>query len=284
MRHKFGVFLLALILAGVLAVAGCSSSDPVTGNGPQTSSPQSGDEPKSSAVPTPLPESEPAPEPAVSTVRAEVVRVVDGDTAVFKLHDGAEEKVRFIGVDTPESTNEVEAYGKEASNYTADVLTPGRIVFLEEDVEQRDRYGRLLAYVWLSEPKSLEDSEVRSKLFNAQLALDGYAQSMTIQPNSKYASKFAIYVAEARSADRGLWSPAVIAADEAASEPAPKPAPAPVKKKKSESTSPTVYITDTGEKYHSDGCQYLRKSRHSISLKDAKNQGYSPCSRCGPPD
>jgi len=58
--------------------------------------------------------------------------------------------------------------------------------------------------------------------------------------------------------------------------PAAKPAPGP-------STSPTVYITNTGEKYHSDGCQYLRQSKIAVSLAEAKSRGYTPCSKCGPP-
>ncbi|MGV8083370.1 MAG: thermonuclease family protein [Coriobacteriia bacterium] len=65
----------------------------------------------------------------VTLLPATVVRVVDGDTAVFVLENGVEEKVRFIGIDTPESTTEVEAYGKEASAYTTGVLFQGRNVF-----------------------------------------------------------------------------------------------------------------------------------------------------------
>lgn len=64
----------------------------------------------------------------------------------MRLEDGGEEKVRFIGVDTPESTTRVEPYGKEAAAYTKSRLN-GKKVYLEPDVGERDKYGRLLAYV-----------------------------------------------------------------------------------------------------------------------------------------
>ena len=142
-------------------------------------------------------------------VLAKVERVVDGDTAIFRLSSGARERVRFIGVDTPESTTTHEPFGEEASAYTKRVLTPGRSVLLELDAEQRDRYERLLAYVWLETPATLGDAEIRAKMLNAQLAIDGYAQQMTIAPNVKYADSFRRYVAEARDAQRGLWAPDV---------------------------------------------------------------------------
>lgn len=247
-----------------------------------------------SAVATRTPAAVPAPalapETAIVALPATVVRVIDGDTAVFQLEGGAEEKVRFIGVDTPELSGEGSVYGAEASAYTAAALPVGTQVFLEQDVQERDVYGRLLAYVWLTEPTALTESELRDRLFNAKLALDGYAQQMTIQPDSKYAEYFTTFVAEARASEVGLWSPAVVAAAKAAAEPAPAPKPAPKPKptpkpkpKPKKSSGVTVYITDTGAKYHTAGCQYLRQSKHAISLKAAKAQGYTPCSRCNPP-
>lgn len=145
--------------------------------------------------------------PAAGFSAAKVERVVDGDTAIFRLASGARERVRFIGVDTPESTTTHEPFGEEASAYAKRVLTPGRGVLLERDAEERDRYGRLLAYVWLEEPTAISDAEIRAKMFNAQLALGGYAQQMTIPPDVKYADRFRSYVAEARDAQRGLWAP-----------------------------------------------------------------------------
>ena len=94
-----------------------------------------------------------SPGAAPSGLSAAVVeRVVDGDTAIFRLENGTRERVRFIGVDTPESTTKHEPFGDEASAYTKSVLMPGRRVLLERDAEERDRYGRLLAYIWLEQP------------------------------------------------------------------------------------------------------------------------------------
>jgi micrococcal nuclease len=79
-------------------------------------------------------------------------------------------------------------------------------VWLEYDAERRDRYGRLLAYVWTEVPDRRDDAEIRRKMFNARLALDGIAQQMTIPPDVRYAEYFREYVAEARSAEKGLWA------------------------------------------------------------------------------
>jgi len=132
---------------------------------------------------------------------AVVSRVVDGDTVV--LSDGR--RVRFIGVDSPEYTTKIEPYGKEASNFTKGRLT-GKTVYLEKDVSETDKYGRLLRYVWLSVPEDISDGEIRSKMFNAILVLEGYAQSNTYPPDVKYQQYLTKYNAEARNADKGLWN------------------------------------------------------------------------------
>lgn len=135
-------------------------------------------------------------------LEAYVERVVDGDTLKVVI-DGKIERVRLIGVDTPETKHPkkpVQYYGKEAYNFTKSQLE-GKIVYLEFDVGQRDRYKRLLAYVWLDE----NETDPR-KMFNSILLLDGYAQIMTIQPNVRYVDYFKKYQAEARENNRGLWS------------------------------------------------------------------------------
>lgn len=144
------------------------------------------------------------PKPAVSTIPVVVKRVIDGDTFETTIN-GKTERVRLIGVDTPESTKTVEPYGKEASAFTKKQLT-GKTVYLEKDVQERDKYGRLLAYVWLEPPSKIDDATIRQKMFNARLLLDGYANTMTIAPNVKYADKFRVYEREAREANRGLWA------------------------------------------------------------------------------
>jgi micrococcal nuclease len=130
-------------------------------------------------------------------VAARVERVVDGDTFVAAVA-GSSERIRLIGVDTPETVDPdrpVQPYGKEASNFAKRMLTH-RTVRLEGDLEPRDRYGRLLAYVWLPD----------GTFWNALLAAEGYAQLITIPPDVSYAGLFRDLVDEARAANRGLWA------------------------------------------------------------------------------
>ncbi|MGI9951991.1 thermonuclease family protein [Moorellaceae bacterium AZ2] len=123
----------------------------------------------------------------------QVTKVVDGDTVEVRFGDGRQEKLRLIGVDTPESTIQQEPYGKEASSFTRSKLL-GRTVYLEKDVSERDKYGRLLRYVWLEKPGSLTKSEIRNKMFNAILLLNGYAQVATYPPDVKYVDYFLVSV------------------------------------------------------------------------------------------
>lgn len=140
----------------------------------------------------------------VKLEKAVVTRHIDGDTVEVKLEDGKKAKVRFIGVNTPESTTKHEPYGKEASDFTKSQLL-GKTVYLEKDAGDTDKYGRLLRYVWLEVPKEINESEIKSKMFNAILASEGYAQQMTISPNVKYADYFKKFCAEARENNKGLW-------------------------------------------------------------------------------
>ncbi len=137
------------------------------------------------------------PGPPGDAVAAEVQRVTDGDTFVATV-DGRKERVRVIGVDTPETVapnRPVEPYGRQASSFAERYLT-GATVRLAGDAEPRDRYGRLLAYVWLAD----------GTFWNALLVAEGYAQQLTIPPNVTYAGLFRRLVAEARRGDRGLWA------------------------------------------------------------------------------
>ena len=136
--------------------------------------------------------------PAWSTpapVAGTVVRVVDGDTNHVRI--GARvEKVRYIGVNTPEvhhPTKGEEPGGREAAEVNRR-LVEGQAVRLELDVQERDRYGRLLAYVWIGD-----------LMINAELLRLGYAQVMTIPPNVRYQEVFLKLQREAREAGRGLW-------------------------------------------------------------------------------
>ncbi len=129
---------------------------------------------------------------------AVVQRVVDGDTIIVET-GGVEERVRLIGIDTPESVKpgtEVECYGKEASEQTKDLLPEGTEVVLERDVEARDRYDRLLAYV----------HRASDGLFvNESLVSDGYAQPATYPPNVAHTDEFVAAGQAARGHNLGLW-------------------------------------------------------------------------------
>lgn len=131
-----------------------------------------------------------------------VGRVVDGDTV--ETFDGR--KVRLIGVNTPESTTKVEEYGKEASQFTSSKLT-GKKVWMQKDVSDTDRYGRLLRLIWLEIPSDdMDESEIRAKMFNAHLVLNGYAEPSTYNPDVKYSEYFRKFGREAREANKGLWA------------------------------------------------------------------------------
>lgn len=129
---------------------------------------------------------------------ATVTRVVDGDTIRADI-GGLEEPVRLIGIDTPETHGRGglrECFGEEASRHLATLIPPGTAVRLVRDVEARDRYGRLLAYVY----------RIDDGLFvNLALARDGYAAPLTFPPNVAHADQFVGAAAEARAAGRGLW-------------------------------------------------------------------------------
>ncbi|MGB9867721.1 MAG: thermonuclease family protein [Bacillota bacterium] len=217
-------------------------------------------------------------------VEARVTRVVDGDTFYAELPDGSEEKVRLTGVDAPESSGDVDTYGKEASAYTARRLT-GATVYLEKDVQDRDKYGRLLAYVWLAKPADAFESEVRAKMFNAELLLEGYAQVMTVPPNVKYADLFVRFQREARNAGKGLWGlPASDANRRDGNRKESELSSTTLGSSHSGSTQedPIVYVTKSGTRYHRDGCRYLGASKIPIRLSEAKAEGYTPCSVCKP--
>ena len=132
-------------------------------------------------------------EEAGHSQEALVERVVDGDTVV--LSGGT--RVRYIGVDTPElhhPKKPIQAYAREAMEFNRK-LVESKKIRLEFDVERHDKYGRLLAYVYLED----------GTFVNGELVRQGYAHTLTIPPNVKYADLFVKHQREAREAKRGLW-------------------------------------------------------------------------------
>ena len=128
---------------------------------------------------------------------AQVTNVVDGDTIDVRI-DGREYRVRYIGVDTPETvhpTRGVEPYGLEASRRNRE-LVEGRTVYLEKDVSESDRFDRLLRYVWLED----------GRMVNAVLVAEGYAHVATFPPDVRHAEEFLELERAARAEGRGLWA------------------------------------------------------------------------------
>jgi micrococcal nuclease len=201
-------WLVVLGLAAVIALASVTYTAirAIADARPDSTAParEPGAAPAGPVATTAGPATGPETAPADLT-RATVARVVDGDTVRVLLPDGTEEPVRLIGVDTPESTTRHEPYGAEASAFAKRQLPKGRVVWLEFDVRLRDKYGRLLAYVWLEPPTARSTAEVRDRMFNARLLLEGYASLMTIPPTVRYVDAFTPMQAEARDASRGLW-------------------------------------------------------------------------------
>ena len=132
-----------------------------------------------------------------------VTETVDGDT-IRAVVAGREESIRLIGVDTAELRPTIEPFGAEARDYVARAVE-GEWVWLEFDRNERDRHGRLLAYVWLVRPQAGTPEQQRTHLLNARLLLAGMAEVMTIAPNDKYAALFRLMEGEARQAQRGQW-------------------------------------------------------------------------------
>lgn len=126
-------------------------------------------------------------------------RVVDGDTIVVLLN-GEDVKIRFIGIDTPESVASDDSRncdeGREASNYTKSLFMPGESVFLEYDEEKTDKYGRTLAYVYFHDGTMIQDV----------LLSEGYAKLYTVWPNTMYAEHFEEIQNEAQIQCKGFWA------------------------------------------------------------------------------
>jgi micrococcal nuclease len=130
--------------------------------------------------------------------RGTVVRAVDGDTIIVRSGRRIED-VRLLGIDTPETVDPrrpVGCYGPEASAFTKHLVT-GRTVTLRYDRELHDRYGRFLAYVWLTGPRAV--------FVNAELVRRGYARSYPFPPNTAHAALFAALERSAAVTGKGLW-------------------------------------------------------------------------------
>lgn len=192
----------------------------------------------------------------VATQVYDVVRVVDGDTIVVN-YNGTEEKVRLIGVDTPESVHPDSSKNTEegvaASDYTKQHLE-GKQVELEFDVQERDQYGRLLAYVY-----------VDGVMYNKTLLEDGVADLATYPPNVKYVDDFTAIV-EKRTYGQPQEQDNI---------------------ETSVKTSGTYVGSVDSDKYHNPSCRYAEiiEASNQIwfdTVEEATAAGYSPCGVCKP--
>ncbi len=130
---------------------------------------------------------------------ATVVRVIDGDTIDADI-GGANERIRLIGIDTPETkkpNTPIQCYGPEASEFTKHTLPVGTRILIVRDLEARDDYGRLLGYVYRSSD---------GLFVNLQLAVEGFARPLTFHPNDTHAAEFVAAARAAEAADLGLWA------------------------------------------------------------------------------
>jgi micrococcal nuclease len=136
--------------------------------------------------------------PALGAPNATVIRVVDGDTFDADF-DGTEERIRMIGIDTPETKKPdapVECFGPEATSHAETLLPAGTPIRVVRDVEARDDYGRLLAYVYRG-----SDGE----FVNLALVANGFARPLTIPPNVAFAPEFVEAARAAEATGNGLW-------------------------------------------------------------------------------
>jgi len=174
---------------------------------------------KIESSPTPL---LPTPTPDLNITITKVVNVVDGDT--FKIESG--ETVRMIGIDTPETVHPskpVQCYGKEASLKTEELIE-GKETKLEKDISEKDKYGRLLRYVYVGDV-----------FINEYLVREGYAMSSSYPPDIKYQDKFIEAQKKAQEDNKGLWNPA--------SCPSPTPKPVATLKPSTPKPATTTYYT-----------------------------------------
>jgi micrococcal nuclease len=195
-----GAGVVAMCVSAVLLGAACDDAATPFGTGTTTTAIDGAIDGATDGT-TDLP-SAPTSDPGQGTLpvgqgrRVVVERVIDGDTIVVS----GGERVRLIGIDTPETVkpgSPVECFGREASRRLDELLPAGTDVLLVADVDARDRYDRTLSYVY---------RENDGLFVNASLVGDGYAYAYTVPPNVAHAEEFAALQGEAQASDRGLWS------------------------------------------------------------------------------
>ncbi len=139
---------------------------------------------------------------------ATVVEVIDGDTIDVEI-GGRTERVRLIGIDTPETmrpNTPVECYGPEAGEFTASLLPIGAEVRVERDIVGRDDYGRLLGYVHLTTRSDAHGGSGGEIFVNLEIVERGFARPLAFEPNTTFARDFAAAAGRAERAELGMWA------------------------------------------------------------------------------
>jgi len=193
------------------------------------------------ASPTPLATASGTSEKTENNL-VKVVRVVDGDT--IEIEGG--EKVRYIGIDTPETVDPrkpVQCFGIEASKKNKE-LVEGKMVRLEKDITDRDKYRRLLRYIYVGDT-----------FINLELVKQGFAYSYSYPPDIKYQDQFVKAQQEAREEKRGLWNACLNDSRVSGSSAAPSAMPTSAASSSKDSCVIKGNISASGEKiYHLPGC------------------------------
>ncbi|NLH40116.1 MAG: thermonuclease family protein [Elusimicrobia bacterium] len=221
---------------------------------------------------------------AKADCNGKIISVADGDTLTVEC-DNKQIEVRLDGIDAPETN---QSYGDKATEFLSSLVFDKTVNLIEKG---KDKYGRTLGVILLSD----------GRILNREIVKEGFAWHYKQYSNDTTLNKLE---KEAKSSHKGLWndvdptapwdfrhsteiidetSSAKIKSDSNQKPSTSQKTQEFKPEKKSEQKEIIVYITRTGTKYHRVGCQYLRKSVIPISLKEAKNRGYLPCSRCNPP-
>jgi micrococcal nuclease len=183
------VLALSVLALTVLAITGCAPFGGVPGGGPGSGAAGAG----ASGTPAPSEASLTAPADATPLT---VDYVFDGDTLALVDANGERDRVRLIGLDTPEVTEPVECYGPEATARLRELLPAGTAVLTSADKDTYDKYGRELRYVWTTD----------GTFVNLQLVAEGFGSALSIRPNTLHKAAFARAEAQARDAGLGLWA------------------------------------------------------------------------------
>lgn len=228
---------------------------------------------------------------SLRTLEGKVVGVADGDTITVLAASNKQTRVRLQGIDAPENA---QAFGQVSKRNLSDLIFDKQVIV---EYEKTDRYGRTLGKV-LADGRDVNLEQVKAGL---AWHYKHYQDEQSPDDRRLYAGA----ETEARSARRGLWADTnpippwnfrrgrngraeENGPEEIASSPTPTSTPTTRERPEgqtanaSEPEGETVYITRTGSKYHRSSCQYLRRSRIPVSLKEAKHS-YDPCSVCRPP-